>query len=286
MYCIYHSRDLDGWMSAAIVSKWADENSLPVTMIPFDYGNSMPDITKGEKVIMVDVSWPMEAMIKLNKDNDLIWIDHHISAIKDADRIFFEGLRDVKFSACELTWKYFYGDKIPEFVRLLGRYDCFGHKGTPEEQKVLEFQYAARVFYKNPKDCLVALKASFDKQNMYPSYTSIDWLLQAGRTVYKHLCTEAEQSYPLRSNHQIGNKKIAAVNKARFNPINFGIDYHKDGYDVFLSYFFDGKKWSYSLYNDDGKTDVSIIAKQFGGGGHAGAAGFISDNIDFLFPNK
>jgi nanoRNase/pAp phosphatase (c-di-AMP/oligoRNAs hydrolase) len=50
-----------------------------------------------------------------------------------------------------------------------------------------------------------------------------------------------------------------------------------------LSYFFDGKKWQFSMYNDDGDTDVSVICKQFGGGGHKGAAGFVSDDIDFLF---
>ena len=25
--CIYHSRDLDGWMSAAIVKKWFEDNN-------------------------------------------------------------------------------------------------------------------------------------------------------------------------------------------------------------------------------------------------------------------
>ena len=64
------------------------------------------------------------------------------------------------------------------------------------------------------------------------------------------------------------------INRERFNPINFGIDYHKDGYDGAACFHFDGTHWCFSLYNDNGEVDCSQIAKQFGGGGHKGAAGF------------
>ena len=50
-----------------------------------------------------------------------------------------------------------------------------------------------------------------------------------------------------------------------------------------MSYYYDKDKWYVSLYNDDGKTDCSKIAKRYGGGGHKGAAGFIVENIiEFL----
>jgi oligoribonuclease NrnB/cAMP/cGMP phosphodiesterase (DHH superfamily) len=41
------------------------------------------------------------------------------------------------------------------------------------------------------------------------------------------------------------------------------------------------KVWKFSLYNDNGKVDCSQIAKQYGGGGHAGAAGFILNQEQF-----
>jgi nanoRNase/pAp phosphatase (c-di-AMP/oligoRNAs hydrolase) len=40
------------------------------------------------------------------------------------------------------------------------------------------------------------------------------------------------------------------------------------------------KKWRVSLYSD--KVDVSALAKKFSGGGHKGASGFITDNLDFI----
>ena len=64
------------------------------------------------------------------------------------------------------------------------------------------------------------------------------------------------------------------INKERFNPINFGIDYHKDGYEGCACFHYANGMWNFSLYNDNGEVDCSQIAKQFGGGGHKGAAGF------------
>ena len=77
MICIYHSRDLDGWMSGAIVKLAFPD----VEFIGWDYGQPLPDIYDEDQVIMVDVSFPRDAMVEISQVNGLIWIDHHISAI-------------------------------------------------------------------------------------------------------------------------------------------------------------------------------------------------------------
>ena len=68
--------------------------------------------------------------------------------------------------------------------------------------------------------------------------------------------------------------KFICINKERFNPINFGIKYHDDGYDGAACFHYANGEWNFSLYNDNGKVDCSAICKQFGGGGHKGASGF------------
>lgn len=167
--CAYHSIDLDGWMSAAIVERWFSNSNLtfpdmvnigtedfPVhiyntstlTMIGYNYGDPIPDLSGYDKVIMCGVSFPKDIMYWLISNKQFIWIDHHVSALIENDTIWKqralahtrpshpEGLRDTKFATCELTWKYFFHDEeMPEIVRLLGRYDCFRHKGTDEEQE-------------------------------------------------------------------------------------------------------------------------------------------------------
>lgn len=322
--CVYHNLDLDGWMSAAIVKKYwltnlAQEQHLGyqilsdskisesnsdnpkniINFIGYNYGQPIPDLTDFDKVVMCDISFPKDIMDKLRAKlgPNFIWIDHHISAINDMqysdkrDFSYCAGLRDTKFAACELTWKYFFpNEEMSEIVRLLGLYDTFRHKNTDEEQKVLEFQYGAReriTDYKSAYDVLCITKD--EKLYMGGQYFDnyINQIYDAGKAIYRYLCTDAKQSYKngfeitfdfttlLRE--QCGNYegfKFICINKERFNPINFGIDYHKEGYDGAMCFHIDNNKTvCISLYNDNGEVDCSAIAKSFGGGGHKGAAG-------------
>lgn len=302
--CVYHSIDLDGWMSAAVVKHWFEENvrrvgddDVPVDTLDFvgyNYGQPIPNLSDYERVIMCDIVLPKEIMLNLYKTirHDLIWIDHHRSAIVDID---FEhlvgpdpirGIRDEKFAACELTWKYFFPhEPMPELVRLLGRYDCFGHKGTDEETYVLEFQYGAR-------DVIGGYEAAYSwlKSSMTCEREDVCNIHQIGKSIYHFLCQDALQSFKngfrwtyFYATDMNGNcptpVKFMVINKERFNPINFGIKYHETGYDGCACFHFNGKNWSFSLYNDNGLVDVSVIAKQYGGGGHKGAAGFVTNDI-------
>lgn len=233
--CIYHSIDLDGWMSAAIVkhwhtievakrSKYRQEDMAKfhtIDFIGYNYGNPIPLLDKYDQVIMCDVSFPKEHMLNLwaTKGLNFIWIDHHISAIKEMENAHenissgaypIQGCRNIKYSACELTWLYLMDGVIslpttqnvditttmPEIVRLLGRYDCFGHKGTDEELKVLEFQYGARQIISNYESAYMWLNRSINGDN--PE----EHIQFAGKHIYEYLCTEAngiyKRAFPIR----------------------------------------------------------------------------------------
>jgi oligoribonuclease NrnB/cAMP/cGMP phosphodiesterase (DHH superfamily) len=368
--CIYHSIDLDGWMSAAIVKHWFKTTIEPknkllssnhlfntIEFIGYNYGQPIPDLSEYDKVIMCDISFPAKVMkdlhIKLTsipkEPSNFIWLDHHISAITAMENEYPIGdsipiampfgFRDTNYAACELTWKYFFpNDKMPEIVRLLGRYDCFGHKTKSfemssdgydkakqylkevgklkefednktstdgyslvhyandvakllsEEQKVLEFQYGARQCITDYETAYDYLVRSLDDK-LYQSGQYFDNVLNqiydSGKAIYKYLCTDAKQTYKngfvihfrndiIRGNvTENGILKFICINKERFNPINFGINYHEDGYDGCMCFHMTSDKMiSASLYNDNGEVDCSVIAKSFGGGGHKGAAGF------------
>lgn len=319
--CVYHSIDLDGWMSMAIVKHWfniqrekyvnskvfkeADVDLGTITSIGYNYGEPIPDLSRYDKIIMCDISFPRNIMETIHEDmceffqDRFIWIDHHISAINE-NYTEYKGIRDTKFAACELTWNYFFpNETMPEIVRLLGRYDCFGHKGTDEEIKVLEFQYGARQCITNYEEAYNLLQSVLSDEN--PSHIGrtstkntyhVDLIQDKGKASYQYLCVEAKQSYENRFSawlvepHEIlmpSTYKFTCINKERFNPINFGIDYHSDGYDGACCFHYDGKTnlWRFSLYNDNGEVDCSKIAKQYGGGGHKGAAGFVLSPDDF-----
>jgi hypothetical protein len=239
------------------------------------------------EVILVDISLPPAAMRELGYNHSVTWIDHHASAIRDSiDNAYtiYKGLRDPLFAACELTWKYLFPEKdMPEIVRLLGRYDCFGHKGTDEELTVLRFQYGARAAIANTDDAYKYLSAIVNCPDP-PQTTIVHTILDNGRAIYKYLCTEAEQIYKrafiaVFLVHNSGSHdttySFLCVNQERFNPINFGIDYHKDGHNGFICFHYGNGKWNFSVYNDNGEVDCSEICKMLGGGGHKGASGFI-----------
>ena len=322
--CLYHRIDLDGWMSAAIVKYYyslrnKDHNSAPtlfeytdITFEGYTYGDKIPNVSNYDRIIMCDMSLLKGVMEQLHEDHskEIIWIDHHKSAIEDSERPLkyndLKGIRDINFAACELTWKYFFPmETMPEIVRLLGRYDCFGHKGTDEEQKVLEFQYGARQYISNYEEAYKYLLQSLGIRKTLNVHPIEYRIREKGIVIYQYLCTEAKQAYKNGFEIQfywaedIGRTngvpkqcfaKFIAINRERFNPINFNIDYHKDGYDGAVCFHFNGTHWCFSLYNDNGLVDCYAIAKQFGGGGHAGASGFIlpfGDKIDSFFnPRK
>jgi nanoRNase/pAp phosphatase (c-di-AMP/oligoRNAs hydrolase) len=63
---------------------------------------------------------------------------------------------------------------------------------------------------------------------------------------------------------------MLALNVARQGSSAFGKRF-KD-YDACLSFYYDGKTWTVSMYSET--IDCRPIAKKYGGGGHRGAVGW------------
>jgi oligoribonuclease NrnB/cAMP/cGMP phosphodiesterase (DHH superfamily) len=145
MKCFYHSADLDGACSGAIVKMHSPECEL----IGINYGDAFPweTIQPGDEVFMVDFSLSdFNDMLRLRElcgHLNLVWIDHHKSAIeaRDASGIGFTGFQVIGKAGCELTWEFMSNDPPPQAVYLLGRYDVWAHHDIPG---ALEFQYGMR----------------------------------------------------------------------------------------------------------------------------------------------
>ena len=154
----------------------------------WDYGDKTSKLKKYDKVIVVGISFLKEEMDKLYNRllTNFVWIDNHISAIKENDIELITGIQNIDFGTCELTWQYFFPkEKIPEIVRLLGRYDNIINqpeiKEPDEWQKILEFQYVAKIYMNNYNNSYERL-ISWEDNYLY-------YILEQGNTVYKHLYT-------------------------------------------------------------------------------------------------
>ena len=271
--CFYHSRDLDGWASAAIVQKAHPH----VKLIGWTYGDPIPqlDIDAADDIFIADICFPPVVMNQIHfSGKGFIWCDHHESAINMAKEHAFSkaaGRRDENFGACELTWLEFHPDEVmPQTIEFLGAYDCFRHKEKEEwySDKVLSFQWAARAFIRDPEGV---------KEMLLDSFSGMELWLTYGFGIKSYLNREALSIYKNAFPIVWHGHRMLFLNKERFNPINYGIDYHKDGYAVFGCFWFEKGKWQFSLYNDNKKVNVAVICVSEGGGGHAGAAGFVKD---------
>ena len=273
-----------------------DYNSL--YMKGFQYGDPLPVLEGYDSIILVDISLPTDVMVEMyNKlKQEFVYIDHHKAKILEFyDEIQgrpISGLRNfsdyepTKLAACELTWRYFFSEEIPDIVTFLGAYDCFRHKSFEEEKSldILRFQYGARAELSSYNDCYNVLELQLQNSNNGK-------LLSNGKAIYGFLYTEAKLIYaskedvilyePILEGGTTSVVKFAIVNRNRFNPVNFGIDYHKDGYDGFACFWVEKGKYHFSIYNDNGKVNCASIAKTFGGGGHDGASGFVLTQKQF-----
>jgi len=126
--CVYHSADLDGKCSAAIVLGQYPDCKL----VGANYGHD--EHVEGELegydlVFFVDYGLqPISRMVALSERTKVVWLDHHESAVKAAEGVGYnpDGTRVVGKAGCELVWEWFYpGERMPEAVKLLGVYDTW-----------------------------------------------------------------------------------------------------------------------------------------------------------------
>lgn len=150
---VYRSEDFDfdGICSAAIVFRALQCERAE--LIPYTYGDEFDfsDLTADDTVVMLDVSLPMDQMFALNDTCELIWIDHHTTAIEayeqqlqqrvDGSASEIRGERRVGTATCTLTWWYFMSSlQLPAAVAYFAAYDMGDHS----DPNTLSFQYGAR----------------------------------------------------------------------------------------------------------------------------------------------
>ena len=275
MKCFYHSADLDGHCSGAIIKKRYPE----CEMIGINYGDDFPwdTIGKDETIFMVDFSLqPFEDMVRLADMCNFIWIDHHISAMTEC--VKHEGFKgrafvNDDFSGCELTWMFFYSTKeTPLSVHLLGRYDVWDLKA---DTRVMPFQWGMRIYDTLPE-------ADIWDEVLKPD-SDMKYIVKDGELLLEHRDAENEKYIKACAFETVfEGLRAIAVNKGLTNSQLFDSIWDTDKHDIMLTFVYRKGQWTVSLYTTKPDIDVSEIAKKYGGGGHRQAAGFQCEIIPFL----
>ena len=291
MKAFYHSADLDGHCSGTLIKM-----AYPgCKMIGINYGDGFPweNIKKDEKVFMVDFSLqPFDKLVKLHSllGGNLVWIDHHKSAIEEEQKYYFEtdkipGLRHNGIGACRLVWDYlkqeghFYIEDFqnishdtPTFIKLLAEYDVWNHT----DPRTLSFQYGMRQI----KD------TSPDNQEFWCSLFNIEEvhkITENGGIILDYQMSENKKyTDACAFETELDGVRCIAINKMLTNSQMFDSVWDEEKYDAMLTFGFRKGQWTVSLYSTKEDIDVSEIAKNRGGGGHKGAAGFQCRELPFL----
>lgn len=282
IYGIYHSRDLDGVCSGAII-KTKYPNAI---MIGYHYGEPIPELDPGVPVIMADVSLPMPEMEKMAANaGSMLWIDHHVSAKKDFDaHAYIRGLRYVysnEVSACELVWSHLMGNPAPPFVRLLSLYDTWKQDNDfyDWDDIIMPFQYGMRANVGLSLSKMLVWMADDSTQ-------AIARMVGNGRSILNYQKSQNDIVAAQGAFERVVDARLwICLNTAVKNSLAFESVYDPNIHDVMCAFCYSKGKWNFSLYSthDPKDVDCSVIAKKYGGGGHASAAGFQVDDLKTVF---
>ena len=297
-FVVHHNADADGRLSGYIACEYYKEQGFEVVPIGWDYHYDPSNLflllkeqREGERhikecyqdvIVITDISLPKSSMEALHyispSFNDVVWIDHHKSAIEELEVLGFTGIREVGVAACELAWKFFYpNEDIPIAIKLAGQYDVWKKDGEYSWWvKVIPFQ-----FFLKGQD--------------------LDIASQRGREMCQWLCDTDENEPDFENWMDLGNKLVEAeterCKKLSFFRTKFeGVDFtvlngmgsstvfefaEKTGQALMCFWFNSNNVVMFRMYHGTDKSlDLSSIAKKWGGGGHKGACGFHVDQDD------
>lgn len=283
-YVFYHSKDYDGIASGEVCRYFLNKQGIEPIMIGFDYGETLTATPNAnDTVYLVDLSAK-----ELMDHPNLIWIDHHISAIMEYGQRLPLGYRIDGVAACRLCWQWFTENKNlpskyhyverhvmePYLLTLLGEYDIWDKHDSNAEYLQLGLKKAEK---------------DFDFQKFFRDYdenrnNNFDRILELcgdGRTIQQYLeARDAELMQTMAFDRSFEGLRVKCYN-GRGNSITFKIFDENDDVDCYCMFYFNGNRYKYSLYHHPKHTDydLSMIAKKYGGGGHKGACGFETENL-------
>ena len=286
---VVHHADHDGRFGAHIIGRFFKKNG-GARYLETNYGkHSVEDILReahGEAIVMVDFSMPPEDMVRLWTETDMLWIDHHISAIRDIQaaerKMTKEELSKVRrvvdpaSSGCLLAWKVTHPDpdvEIPEGVRILQEWDHGSMERIPRLTS-----YGLESMDTSPGSAAWDLALTEDglkgiQEEGKPVVRYVDKQLKEWFREYSYITTleAGKDTYQvLVLNAPVKHDAFVVVDSVVLDAVDLKAVARRKP---------DG--WSISIYSDSPGIDCSVIAKTFGGGGHKGAAGFRSKEYPF-----
>lgn len=269
MKVIYHANCADGFTAAWCAwLKYGDEAEY----IPAQYGDPPPDVKGQDDVLIVDFSYPRDALLSMKKQVlNLRVFDHHKTAEADLAGLDF-CVFDKERSGAGLTWDLLHSDEPrPALVSYVEDRDLWRFK-LPYSKEVNAY-IGSHLYDFEMWDMMRSKIASVGA-------TGHGDCISQGVAIIRAMDKHVQSQLPLATIGRLygnNNYKVPILNCTY--AISEMIGALSEGHPFAVGWFerTDGKI-VYSL-RSRGDFDVSEIARQYGGGGHKNAAGFTGDRV-------
>ncbi|MEJ5173040.1 MAG: DHHA1 domain-containing protein [Hydrogenothermaceae bacterium] len=268
--CIYHKNCTDGTTAAAILLMKLNECKL----LNFDHNykeedlnNLISEIDQDTTVYIVDFSLKeRDFETLLQKGINVVVIDHHISAKEMLENLSkkYPNLKyvfDNNSSGASLTYRYFFGDDLPEVVKYV------------EDKDIWKWEFGDITKYVN--DYLFLFTNKPEEVKNIIQNQSLGELIEKGKIINQYTTylieTFVEKSKDLFI--KIGDYKVRAYNTGLFqSEIGNLLSTKFDQAVCLFSINGDYVKLSFRSLDHHNPSALDL-AKLLGGGGHRNAAG-------------
>lgn len=267
--CVYHAKCTDGFAAAWVV--WGALKG-EVNFHEGYYNAAPPDVDDRD-IIVVDFSYPRDVMQTIVAScRSLVLLDHHKTAMADLSELcptpdHTKITFDMSRSGAGLAWDHFHpGMPRPLLVDLVEVRDLWLRNHPRWEEARLMHAYINSYpfgFYEFSKHV-----EDSEDQKFRP------FMMREGAAILRQHDRDVEEMIgATKRRMKIGGYDVPVANLGPMLASDAGHLMSKG--EPFSASYFDGARGRlFSLRSADDGLDVSEIAKSYGGGGHAHAAGF------------
>lgn len=259
---IYHAKCLDG--IAAAWSAWMVYQPLG-EYLPASYGDLPPadETVAGRDVILVDFSYPRDALVRLHKAaRSLLVLDHHKTAQEALDGLPF-AIFGQERSGAGLAWDVLHdGKPRPWVIDYTEDRDLWRFR-LPDSHEVNAW--------------LRAQPRTLEGYDV-ASATPLDVARELGREIRAQERVYIEQEKAKASHAMLADYCVPVVNTGRHCASEI-VGELSENYPFAASWQERDGLIHYELRSRENGADVSMIARLFGGGGHKHAAGFSAAKV-------
>lgn len=264
---IYHANCPDGFGAAWAFWKKYGKNAEYHAAV---HGEAPPNV-KDREVYIVDFSYSREITEEIAEaSKKIIILDHHKTAQEALEGLpYFK--YDVTHSGAYLAWRYLFGEQnIPNLILMIEDRDLW-------KWKILDSKLMLTVLDSYPYDFQMwdALAVKMELES-----SEYSRMLMDGMAISRYRESVIKQILKTAHTLNILGQEIPAVNSPYFQS-ELGATLCL-GQPYSCAYTWGGDHYRFSLRSEANGLDVAEIAKRFGGGGHAKAAGFTVHSLEEL----